>query len=98
MIIFALLVIFSIVELAKPIEKTNELLTNIEIETAKLCLNDDDCVVVSGREPFGCFIAINRHNIDNVIEDLDGYETITDCGHVFEAEAKCVNKKCEIVE
>jgi len=68
-----------------------------EIEEARACTADEDCVEVGSVCPFGCSIAVNRAHEDRIGELLDSYES--DCTYACAAidRIECVANTCMAV-
>lgn len=69
-----------------------------EIEKAKYCKVKEDCIIIHGKCPFGCYQAINKNEkekIENLIKDFD-----SNCAYScieLKEEPQCNNNRCEII-
>jgi len=68
----------------------------IEIEKANYCEINEDCRIISGRCPIGCYISVNKEEaerIDYLIRSIDS-SCVYEC--MAPKEVVCFEKKCKI--
>ena len=68
-----------------------------EIDKANYCSTKDDCILVGGKCPFGCYIYANQAEASRIKNLVDGYES--NCAYMcIECSGvECVNNKCQPV-
>lgn len=72
------------------------------IQDARACTQAEDCALAPGRScEFGCWIAVNEAEVDNVQQAIDDYETSTGdfCTVTCEPkpDAACISGQCVAV-
>jgi hypothetical protein len=65
-----------------------------EIEKAKHCDEDLDCVDAGGECPFGCYAYVNKNEVDRIRQLIGSFDSkcVYDC--ISCPTAVCENKKC----
>ena len=66
-----------------------------EIEKAKYCEINEDCVKVDAWCPFGCSVYVNKAEADRIQELIDSFKS--NCQYRCQASigVECKNNKCE---
>lgn len=100
-IIFALLsfliTIIFILFLMYP--KFVELNIRNEIKKANYCEIDSDCVDAGGKCPFGCYVYVNKNEVDKISKLIRSFDSKCIYGCVSISNVICKDKKCvEIFE
>ena len=68
-----------------------------EIEKANYCEVKDDCTIITGECPFGCYIVLNKKEVSHIQSLVNSYKSncIYECTQVFNHDLiKCENNKC----
>ncbi len=67
-----------------------------EINNANYCESDSDCRLVGDKCPFGCFIYVNKREMQRIKAMVDSYQStcMYACIQCVE-NAKCINNKCQ---
>lgn len=68
-----------------------------EIESANYCLENEDCAVLEGKCPFGCYIPVNAREIDRISEMVGQYESNCVYSCIMMEGVECINNKCEVI-
>jgi len=66
-----------------------------EIEAAKYCDTDEDCVSIYGQCPFGCYIAVNQNEADRIYQVVHDYPSNCAYACLPSGGARCVENQCE---
>ncbi len=68
-----------------------------EIEKSNYCDVDSDCVDAGGKCPFGCWVYVNKNEVDKISQLIKSFDTtcVYDC--VYCPTAICTNHKCNEV-
>lgn len=66
-----------------------------QIDQANYCETADDCADAGGKCPFGCYVYVNKEEVDRISDLIDSYESdcVYDC--VMCLDVKCFEGKCE---
>jgi len=74
-----------------------ELNINSAIEKANYCEIDSDCVDAGGKCPFGCYVYVNKNEVDKISKLIQSYDSkcIYDCA--LDTKVVCENSKCKEV-
>ena len=65
-----------------------------EIEKAKYCDEDSDCVDAGGKCPFGCYAYVNKNEVSRIGQLIDSFNSKCVYGCISCPTAVCENKKC----
>jgi len=67
-----------------------------EIEKANYCEVKEDCAIIEGQCPFGCFIGVNKEKASSIQDLVDSYHSncIYEC--IGYEGVECENNKCVI--
>lgn len=68
-----------------------------KFKKAAVCEKDEDCTVLTGKCPFGCYISVNITQKKEIQEDLDNFKP--ECGYYCRPNdgAMCQDNKCVVV-
>ena len=93
-IFFIILIVIIGVYFLKP--KLNEE-DNIkkEIEKANFCTTKDDCGQVNSQCPFGCYVFVNKNEVDRINDLLNSYQATCIYNCVPLIDYDCITNKCE---
>jgi hypothetical protein len=70
-----------------------------EIEAAKYCNEDSDCVRIESKCPFGCNQYVNINESSRIQSLIDNFDSKCVYGCMLCEEVECINKTCtEICE
>lgn len=95
LIILLLIGTFFILDFDK---KVTEKYIQNEINEANYCESDSDCgLVTNSKCPFGCYIYVNKNEVDKIDNLLKDYESQCIYGCVKNQGVECINNKCEEV-
>jgi hypothetical protein len=77
--------------------KSKEVSIKSAIEKANYCEVDFDCVDAGGKCPFGCYVYVNKNEVEKITELIQLYTSncVYDC--VSNSLVVCENKKCQEV-
>ena len=92
-IIFILFALIISVFLAFP--KIKESSIKSEIEKANYCNVDSDCLDAGGKCPFGCWVYVNKNEVNRISELIDSYNSKCIYSCVSCPTAICENNKCK---
>lgn len=67
------------------------------IEKANYCEVDSDCVDAGGKCPFGCFVYVNKNEVEKISNLIQSYESKCVYGCVSESTVTCEDSKCKEV-
>lgn len=77
--------------------KIKELNIKSEIEKANYCNIDSDCVDVGGECPFGCWVYVNKNEVNRISELISSFDSKCVYGCLFCPISICENSKCKAV-
>jgi len=77
--------------------KIKELKIKSAIEKANYCKIDSDCVDAGGKCPFGCYVYVNKNEVNNISKLLESFNSKCVYGCVSCPAATCENNKCKEV-
>ena len=65
------------------------------IEKANYCQVDSDCIDVGGKCPFGCYIYVNKNEVEQISKLIKSYSSkcVYDC--ISTSKVACENNKCK---
>jgi hypothetical protein len=96
LILAVLIIITSIFLIFPKIQESN---IRTSIEKANYCEIDSDCIDAGGKCPFGCFVYVNKNEVEKISNLIQSYDSKCIYGCVLESNVKCENNKCiEIFE
>lgn len=72
--------------------KTN---INIAIEKANYCVVDSDCIDAGGKCPFGCYVFVNKNEVNKISELIQSYDSKCVYNCVSKSKVVCENNKCK---
>lgn len=71
---------------------------NVQIEAARFCVKDSDCIAEQFSCPFGCETVLNRGRMNDAKAKIERYEQLCEvCEYkcaVPVGEIRCVERKC----
>lgn len=94
-IILIIMIIAVSIFLALP--KIKELKIKSAIEEANYCEVDSDCVDAGGKCPFGCYVYVNKNEVDKISKLIQSYDSKCIYGCVSSSTVVCENRKCKEV-
>ena len=77
--------------------KHEEANIKLAIEKANYCESDSDCIDAGGKCPFGCYIYVNKNEVEKISQLIKSYESECVYGCVSCPTAICEGKKCKEV-
>ncbi|SRR6056297_2214291 len=95
--IIILVIVIIAVSIFLALPKIKELKIKSAIEEANYCEIDSDCVDAGGKCPFGCYIYINKNEVDKISQLIQSYNSKCIYGCVSSSTVVCKNKKCKEV-
>ena len=94
-IIFILGVLVIIAFLVFP--KINESRIKSEITKANYCEVDSDCVDAGGKCPFGCYVYVNKNEVNRISQLIQSFNSMCFQGCLACPTVICENNKCKTV-
>lgn len=91
-IVFILIAILIGFFFASPKIKESNIKT--AINNANYCDVDSDCVDAGGKCPFGCYVYVNKNEVDTISKLIQSYDSQCVYGCVTEPEVVCKNNTC----
>jgi len=92
-IILAILIIVIITFLSFP--KIKESNIKSAIEKANYCEVDSDCVDAGGKCPFGCYVYVNKNEVEQISKLIESYDSRCIYSCVSLSEVVCENNRCK---
>lgn len=92
--IFLLFLIISMLILSNPIKQAY---IEREIVKAGYCEADSDCVVAANQCPFGCYITVNKNEVERIRGLVSSFNSTCVYSCVELKDVICENKKCRAV-
>lgn len=68
-----------------------------EIEKANYCEVASDCVDAGGKCPFGCYVYVNKNEVEQISKLIQSYDSKCVYGCLSKTEVICENNKCKEV-
>lgn len=65
------------------------------IDKANYCEVDSDCVDAGGKCPFGCYVYVNKNEVEQISRLIQSYDSKCIYGCVSNTTVACENKKCK---
>jgi hypothetical protein len=68
-----------------------------EIEEAKYCTTDNDCIIVQSKCPFDCYQAVNKAEAERINQRIKGFESSCTYSCVPIKGTACESGRCVVV-
>lgn len=92
--IFTIILAIFIIVFSSLIPTLKEKNIKNEIIKANYCEEDSDCVNVGSKCPFGCWIYVNKNEVEKISNLIDKYNSNCVYGCLLCDNVKCEDKKC----
>ena len=76
--------------------KTEDYIKN-EIEKANHCNTKQDCIDAGGKCPFGCYVYVNKNEVDRISNLISSYRSNCIYSCILCQDVACENNMCEPV-
>ena len=77
--------------------KSEEAKIKSAIEKANYCEIDSDCADAGGKCPFGCYVYVNKKEVEQISKIINAYNSDCVYGCILCSDVICENKKCKEV-
>ncbi len=67
---------------------------NTLIESSKFCMVDSDCVLLSSKCPFDCYISVNKNHSKLIQEKIESFDSNCVYGCIMCSSSKCIDNVC----
>lgn len=94
--ILIFITLISLVFVSGCLDKIKESQIQSEIEKASYCNSDNDCVIVEGQCPFGCYLGINKLEADRISSLVKSFQSNCIYSCIPTESVSCVSNKCEV--
>ncbi len=95
--VIALILLIIIISIFLAFPKIKESYIKSVIEKANYCEVDSDCVDAGGKCPFGCYLYVNKKEVEKISRLIESYDSWCIYGCASNPTVVCENKKCKEV-
>lgn len=93
-IIFGVCILIILIIIFLFLPKSQEEQIKSEIDKANYCELNSDCVDAGGKCPFGCYVFVNKNEVEKISKLIEEYYSKCVYGCVGNISAYCENRKC----